>query len=69
MYQREISSDIKFDQLPPDGRPDHLGHVGSGDTGVNLLLCENSTNAEIPVSGHRKAKWAQRRSSGVPTDG
>lgn len=45
------TGDIKFDQLPPDGRPTDLpGMSRLGDTGVDLLLCD-STNAEIPGVG------------------
>ncbi len=45
------TGDIKFDQLPLDGRPTDLpGMSRLGDTGVDLLLCD-STNSEIPGVG------------------
>ena len=45
------TGDIKFDQLPMDGRPTDLpGMSRLGDLGVDLLLVD-STNAEIPGVG------------------
>lgn len=45
------TGDIKFDQLPLDGRPTDLpGMSRLGDMGVDLLLCD-STNSEIPGVG------------------
>jgi len=45
------TGDIKFDQLPLDGRPTDLpGMSRLGDTGVDLLLVD-STNAELPGVG------------------
>ena len=45
------TGDIKFDQLPLDGRPTDLpGMSRLGDKGVDLLLVD-STNAELPGVG------------------
>ncbi|MGE5694132.1 MAG: ribonuclease J [Candidatus Sericytochromatia bacterium] len=45
------TGDIKFDQLPLDGRPTDLpGMSRLGDNGVDLLLVD-STNAELPGVG------------------
>jgi len=45
------TGDIKFDQLPLDGRPTDLpGMSRLGDLGVDLLLVD-STNAELPGVG------------------
>ena len=54
------TGDIKFDQLPLDGRPTDLpGMSRLGDAGVDLLLVD-STNAESPAWGRRRARSARR---------
>ncbi len=65
------TGDIKFDQLPPDAVPPIYRACRGSATPAWTCCCATRRTPRSPVSGHRKAKWAQRctGSSGVPTDG